>query len=62
MSTDRAADFTAYVESRQQHLVRLAYLLTGSPNEAEDLVQAALAKVYRTWESITGPPTPTSAS
>jgi RNA polymerase sigma-70 factor (sigma-E family) len=53
--TDRDAAFTAYVAARQRHLARLAYLLTGSATEAEDLVQAALAKVYRHWGSISGP-------
>ena len=54
--TEREADFTAYVLARQRRFVRFAYLLTGDPYEAEDLVQSALAKVYRRWESIQGSP------
>ena len=53
---DRDADFTAYVRARQRHFVRFAYLLTGDPHSAEDLVQSAFAKVYRKWTSINGSP------
>ncbi|EWT02642.1 RNA polymerase subunit sigma-70 [Intrasporangium oryzae NRRL B-24470] len=49
---EREADFTAYVQARQRHLARFAYLLTGDTHSAEDLVQSALAKVYRKWDSI----------
>ena len=49
---ERRADFTAYVEARQQALARLAYLLSGDRDAAEDLLQNALAKVYRHWERI----------
>lgn len=52
----RDAEFTAYVRARQRHFVRFAYLLTGDPHSAEDLVQSAFAKVYRRWSSITGSP------
>jgi RNA polymerase sigma-70 factor (sigma-E family) len=51
---ERRADFTAYVAAREQQLARLAYLLTGSRDEAEDLLQNSLAKVYRHWERISG--------
>ena len=53
---DDEADFSAYVLARQQRLVRFAYLLTGDPHQAEDLVQSALLKVYRRWDHITGSP------
>ncbi len=57
MGTDeREADFTDYVRARQLHFVRFAYLLTGDPHSAEDLVQSAFAKVYRKWDSIHGSP------
>ena len=49
---DRRADFTAYVSAREQALARLAYLLTGDRDEAEDLLQNALAKVYRHWDRV----------
>jgi RNA polymerase sigma-70 factor (sigma-E family) len=54
--TERQADFSAYVAARQRRLVRFAYLLTGDAHEAEDLVQAALLKVYRRWHSVHGSP------
>ncbi len=49
---ERIADFTAYVRAREQALARLAYLLTGDRDVAEDLLQNALAKVFRNWERI----------
>lgn len=49
-------DFAAFVAARQRRLVRFAYLLTGDPHRAEDLVQSALLKVYRRWTSITTSP------
>lgn len=55
-SPDRELDFTAYVSARQRHFVRFAYLLTGDPYSAEDLVQSAFAKVYRRWDAIHGSP------
>lgn len=50
--SDRTADFTAYVRARQEGLARFAYLLTGGRDDAEDLLQDALAKVYRHWDRI----------
>jgi RNA polymerase sigma-70 factor (sigma-E family) len=55
-TSDRDADFTAYVRARQHHFVRFAYLLTGDAHSAEDLVQSAFANVYRRWTSINGSP------
>jgi DNA-directed RNA polymerase specialized sigma24 family protein len=49
---EREADFTAYVRAREQVLARLAYLLTGERDAAEDLLQNTLAKVYRHWARI----------
>ncbi|TQM61901.1 RNA polymerase sigma-70 factor (sigma-E family) [Humibacillus xanthopallidus] len=51
-SPEREADFTAYVRARQASFARFAYLLTGDPHSAQDLVQSALAKVYGRWEHI----------
>ena len=51
-STEREADFTAYVRARQRSFARFAYLLTGDVHSAEDLVQSALAKVYGRWDHI----------
>lgn len=49
---DHVADFTAYVRAREQALARLAYLLTGDRDVAEDLLQNALAKVFRHWDRV----------
>ena len=41
--------FTAYVEARGQHLVRVAYLLTGDHQLAQDLVQSVLSRALLSW-------------
>ena len=45
-------EFRDFVAARGQALLRTAYLLTGDRQLAEDLVQAALEKVYPRWGSI----------
>jgi RNA polymerase sigma-70 factor (sigma-E family) len=45
-------DFREYVTERSRSLLRTAYLLTGNRADAEDLVQAALAKTYQAWDRI----------
>jgi RNA polymerase sigma-70 factor (sigma-E family) len=49
---DVSGEFHAYVQARQRALVRIAYLLTADHHEAEDLVQAALARTYVAWTRI----------
>ena len=44
--------FRDYVTARSRSLLRSAYLLTGNRADAEDLVQAALAKTYLAWDRI----------
>jgi RNA polymerase sigma-70 factor (sigma-E family) len=44
--------FRDYVAERRRPLLRTAYLLTGNRADAEDLVQAALAKTYLAWDRI----------
>jgi RNA polymerase sigma-70 factor (sigma-E family) len=44
--------FGEYVATRSRALLRTAYLLTGNTADAEDLVQAALAKTYLAWDRI----------
>jgi RNA polymerase sigma-70 factor (sigma-E family) len=44
--------FREYVATRSRALLRTAYLLTGNVADAEDLVQAALAKTYLAWDRI----------
>jgi RNA polymerase sigma-70 factor (sigma-E family) len=50
MDADR--DFAAFVAARGTSLFRLACLLTGSPTEADDLVQDSLEKVYLRWSRV----------
>jgi DNA-directed RNA polymerase specialized sigma24 family protein len=42
--------------ARGEHLLRTAVLMTGSQSEGEDLLQAALERVFRKWRSISGDP------
>jgi RNA polymerase sigma-70 factor (sigma-E family) len=49
-STD--SDFAEWMTARQGRLLRTAYLLTGDPHTAQDLVQNALAKIYLRWDRI----------
>lgn len=51
-TTDRDADFTAYLEARQSRLMGVAYLLTGDRHSAEDLLQTSLAKLYLAWDNV----------
>ncbi len=44
--------FREYVTKRRRSLLRTAYLLTGNRADAEDLVQAALAKTFLAWGRI----------
>jgi RNA polymerase sigma-70 factor (sigma-E family) len=44
--------FETWARSRQQGLVRTAYLLTGDFHRAEDLVQEALVKAASRWDSL----------
>ena len=47
--------FREFVETRYGELLRVAYLLTGSEHEAEDLLQGALLRVMRRWQRIEDP-------
>lgn len=44
--------FTAYVAARRPQLMRAAWLLCGDPHRAEDVVQAALARLYVAWPRV----------
>jgi len=46
--------FAAYFEPRAAGLLRFAYLLTGDPQEAEDLTQTTLTHVYVVWRRVSG--------
>jgi RNA polymerase sigma-70 factor (sigma-E family) len=49
---DDDAAFRDYVLTRGTALLRMATMLTGNRADAEDLVQAALAKTYLAWNKI----------
>jgi RNA polymerase sigma-70 factor (sigma-E family) len=42
-------DFVRFVEAASPRLLKAAWFLCGDPHRAEDLVQAALEKVYLRW-------------
>jgi RNA polymerase sigma-70 factor (sigma-E family) len=46
------AAFRDYVLARSTALLRMGTMLTGNRADAEDLVQAALAKTYLAWDKI----------
>lgn len=50
-SSDRD-DFDAFVAARGAALWRTAWLLTGDPHRAEDLVQTALGKAWPHWHRV----------
>lgn len=54
VAVDRPS-FDAFVRARGTALVRVAYLLTGDLHDAEDVVQAALAKAAVHWRRIGEP-------
>lgn len=49
---ERDAAFTVFMQQATPSLMRTAWLLTGSTNEAHDLVQAALVKTYAGWHRV----------
>lgn len=49
---DEGRDFESWMAARQRPLLTTAYLLTGDPHAAEDLVQTTLAKVYLAWDRV----------
>jgi RNA polymerase sigma-70 factor (sigma-E family) len=52
MDEDSEAHFRAFVEARSGALLGTAYLLTGDPYRAQDLLQSALVKAYGHWGRI----------
>jgi RNA polymerase sigma factor (sigma-70 family) len=53
--TDWDAGLVALYEARYRDLVRLAYLLTGSVEVAEELVQDAFVAARRSWADVRDP-------
>jgi len=52
MAGDAESEFSEFVSARYSVLLRSAYLLVGDPGLAEDLVQAALFRTFRSWERL----------
>ncbi len=50
------AGFEQWVAARRPALMRTAYLLTGDPHDAEDLVQTSLIKVVPHWARVAADP------
>ncbi|CUR54959.1 RNA polymerase sigma-E factor [metagenome] len=48
----REAEFVTFVAARRVHFRRIAYALCGDWNQAEDLVQVALVKLYVAWPRV----------
>ena len=56
MNADRArASFEEFASARWASLVRVAYLLTGHRQDAEDLLQSALERVALRWHTLDEP-------
>lgn len=45
-------DFVSYVTNHAYQLKKIAFLYTGDPDEAEDLLQTALARLYLAWPRV----------
>jgi RNA polymerase sigma-70 factor (sigma-E family) len=54
-SPDKDAAFTAAVSRRQAAWLRIAYLLSGDAQEAEDVLQTSLCRLYLSWEKLRDP-------
>ncbi|KGN39621.1 hypothetical protein [Knoellia subterranea] len=48
---ERDASFTAFMTDATPSLLRTAWLVTGSHDRAQELVQAAFVKTYAEWPS-----------
>jgi RNA polymerase sigma-70 factor (sigma-E family) len=51
-SMDTDVLFAHFVREQTAQLLRSAYLLTGSPSAAEDLVQDTLVRLYPKWDRV----------
>ena|SRR5271154_4630804 len=52
----RVAELENFLAERGEPLLRTAILLTGSKEAGEDLLQAALERLFRRWRTIHGDP------
>jgi RNA polymerase sigma-70 factor (sigma-E family) len=56
VSPSEEREFREFVAGRSAGLLRTAYMLTGDPHLARDLLQTALEGAARHWSRIEGPP------
>lgn len=56
--TNVTDDFTSYVEQSWGRLFRTAYALVGDVQEADELLQSTLVKVYVSWRRVERAETP----
>ena len=54
MRAEQDEAFGLFVAARSRHLLRLAYLLTGDPQQAVAQLQDALAGLYQRWDRLGG--------
>ncbi|MDO9455978.1 RNA polymerase sigma factor [Nocardioides sp.] len=52
MRSDEESDFVDFMTSTTARFFRFAYLLTGDPHEAEELLQDAYVAVYGKWPHV----------
>ncbi|MBV1853631.1 SigE family RNA polymerase sigma factor [Catellatospora tritici] len=58
MRAEHEQAFTEYAQGRALELRRTAYRLCGSWDEAHDLLQTALVRLYRHWERVSAADSP----
>ncbi|WIM96994.1 SigE family RNA polymerase sigma factor [Actinoplanes oblitus] len=58
MSAQREQAFHAFFETHYAGLTRLAYLVTGKPEVADDLTADALLEVWRHWDRVAAADSP----
>ena len=50
--TSQTGDFEAFFDSTYPRLAKGMYLLTGSHQDAEDIAQEAMARVFERWDRV----------
>ena len=52
------ARFDAFFDAHHRDLARLAYLLSGDPDAADDLTAEAFTQAWKRWDQVTGSDSP----
>jgi RNA polymerase sigma-70 factor, ECF subfamily len=52
VETEHAQAFEDFFDAHYERLLRVLYLSTGNPHEAEDLAQDAFVRVYERWPRV----------